>query len=789
VRVPLSWLRDFAPFDLDPIELGEVFDDLGMVVEGLERIGEGLDGVVVARVLDVRPHPKADRVRLTEVDAGNGTPLQVVCGAPNVAAGQLVAFAPVGTALPGDFEIGRRQVRGVWSEGMICSARELGLGQDAEGIMVLPDGHPVGLPLVQALGLEPDVVYDVAIEGNRPDANCMAGVARDAAARLGLPFAIPAHPVAEGQRQAADLASVTVQSPDLSPRFTARVITDVAVGPSPPTVARRLTLAGMRSINNVVDASNYVMLELGQPTHPYDLDRLPGQGLLVRRGRPDEVVVTLDGVERPVGPDDCLICDATGTPVGIGGIMGGASSEISDATTTVLLEAAYFDPMAIARSSKRLGLRTEASARFERGCDPEIIPTAGEHFASLLGTGVTARGLVDVWDRPPPPPPIRLRTDRVNAILGTDLRHDRIPSLLEPIGFRTTHAGDGLHDVVPPSFRPDATTEIDLVEEVARHHGYSRIATTVPPSPFVGRLTPYQRARRQLREILVGAGVSEAMSPPLLAPGENERAGVEEEFIQAVDPLAREESVLRASLLPSLLKAVAFNASHQSPDVSLFEIGHVFRVPAGERGTLPDERERLGVALAAGGDGAVAARHVLDVVLDGLGLSGHRLEAGTAPGLHPTRTARLILGGGAGDGVGVVGEVDPDVLAAFGIEGRVGWIDLDLEAVLPTERSYAQAIPVSRQPSADIDLAFVVDDAVPAGTVAETLHGAAGDLLIDLRLFDVYRSDRLGPGRRSLAYRLRLQATDRTLTEADVTEVRRRCIDAVGQAHGGELRT
>ena len=787
MRVPLSWLRDFAPFDLGPVELGEVFDDLGMVVEGIERIGEGLEGVVVARVLDVRAHPKADRVRLTEVDAGNGAPLQVVCGAPNVATGQLVAFAPVGTVLPGDFEIGRRQVRGEWSHGMICSARELGLGQDAEGIMVLPDAHPVGLPLVEALGLEPDVVYDLAIEGNRPDANCVAGVARDAAARLGLPFAIPAHPVSEGPQAAAGLASVAVESPDLSPRFTARVITDVAVGPSPAAVARRLTLAGMRAINNVVDASNYVMLELGQPTHPYDLDRLPGRGLLVRRGRPGEVVLTLDGVERPVGPDDCLICDAAGEPVGIGGIMGGASSEISEATSTVLLEAAYFDPMAIARSSKRLNLRTEASARFERGCDPEIIPTAGERFASLLGTGVLAQGLVDAWARPAPPPPIRLRTARVNAMLGTELPDDRIRSLLGPIGFRATPVGEGLHDVVPPSFRPDATTEIDLVEEVARHHGYSRIAKTVPPTPFVGHLTPYQRARRQLREILVGAGVSEAMCPPLLAPGENERAGVDEDLIHAVDPLAREESVLRASLLPSLLKAVAFNASHQSPEVNLFEIGHVFRVLSDGRGTLPDEQERLGVALAAGGEGVVAARHVLDVVLDGLGRPGLRLEAATAPGLHPTRTARVVDSAGAV--VGVVGEVDLDVLAAFGIEGRVGWIDLDLEALLPKDRSYPQAVPVSRQPSADIDLAFVVDDAVPAGTVADTIRAGAGPLLVDLRLFDVYRSDRLGGGRRSLAYRLRLQAPDRTLNDADVAQVRQRCIEAVAQAHGGELRT
>ena len=786
MRVPLSWLRDFAPFELDPVELGETFDDLGMVVEGLERVGEGLERVVVARVLGVRAHPKADRVRLTEVDAGDGTPLQVVCGAPNVAAGQLVAFAPVGAVLPGDFAIGRRQVRGEWSEGMICSARELNLGDDADGIMVLAGEPQLGTPLGEALGITTDVVYDLAIEGNRPDANSVAGVARDAAARLRLPFVLPAHPVPEGPAPVADLASVAVESPDLCPRFTGKVITGVTVGSSSPLVARRLTLAGMRPISDVVDASNYVMLELGQPTHPYDLDLLPGRGLLVRRAAPGEVLVTLDGVERRLGDgDDCLICDATGVPVGIGGIMGGASSEISASTTTVLLEAAYFDPMAIARTSKRLNLRTEASARFERGCDPEGIERAVERFCSLLASGTVAAGLLDESRRPAPPPPIRLRTDRVNALLGTSLGDSEVRSLLEPIGFRAAPAGHGAHDVVPPSFRPDATAEIDLVEEVARHHGYSAVPRTVPRSPFVGRLSPYQKERRRLRDVLVGAGVSEAMCPPLLAPGENERAGHTGEVIEAVDPLAREESVLRASLLPSLLKAVAFNGSHRNPDVALFEIGHVFRVPAGSRGQLPDERELLGVALGGARGGAEAAKQVLDVVLGGVGRDDARLEVATAPGLHPTRTARVVLDAP----IGHVGEVDPDVCAAFGIEGRVGWIEVDLESLLPAERVYAQAVPVSRLPSSDVDLAFVVDDAVPAAAVGATVRDAAGPLLVELSLFDVYRSDRLGPARRSLAYRLRLQAPDRTLTDADVAEVRARCIEAVAAAHGAELRT
>ena len=787
--VPLSWLRDFAPFEADPSSLAETFDDLGMVVEGIEKVGEGLGGVVVARVLDVRPHPGADRLQRADVDTGDGSTRQIVCGAPNLAAGQLEALASVGSVLPGGFEIGRRKVRSQWSDGMICSPRELGLGEDADGIMVLPPHLEVGAPFADAMGIGVDVVYDLAIEGNRPDAMSIAGVARDAAARLGLPFAIPEHPLVEADLRTAEVATVGVDCPDLCPRFTARAVDGVEVGPSPPWVVHRLTLAGMRPISNVVDASNFVMLELGQPTHPYDLDLLPGHGLLVRRARPGEVLVTLDGVERRLGDgDDCLICDATGVPVGIGGIMGGASSEISATTRRVLLEAAYFTPMAIARTSKRLGLRTEASARFERGCDPAGIEAAVARFCSLLETGQVAAGMLDASNLPPPAAPIRLRTARVNALLGTSLDEGQIRSCLEPIGFATAPAGDAVLEVVPPSFRPDATGEIDLVEEVARHHGYSRIARTVPRSAQVGGLSTYQRERRRLRDVLAGAGVSEASSSPLLAPGDHERAGLSGEAIEAVDPLAREESVLRTSLLPGLLKAVAFNASHRNPDVALFELGHVFAVPADRAAELPDEREKVAVAVAGTGAGAPAAKRILDVVLDGLRRAPEaRLEATTAaPGLHPTRTARLEL---AGEAAGYVGEVDPDVVEAFGIEGRVGWIELDLDLVLPTRRTYVQARPVSKLPSSDIDLAFMVDDAVPAAAVEATLRRAGGELVVDLCLFDVFRDPRIGAGRRSLAYRLRLQALDRTLTDAEIAEVRDRCVAAVGEVHGAELRS
>ena len=784
MRVPLSWLRDFAPVEGDPADLAAVLSALGLVVDGLERVGEGLDDIVVARVLATRSHPGADQVQLVDVDAGNGSALQVVCGAFNFAAGDLVPLAPVGARLPGGMEIGRRKVRGEWSDGMLCSAAELGLSADAAGILVLAAGAAEpSTPLTEALGMRPDVVFDLDVTPNRPDAMCVAGVARDLAAQLGVPFSRPDPQVAGG---ATSTASVTVDALDLCPQFTATVLEGVGVGPSPAWLANRLTLAGMRPINNVVDVSNYVMLELGQPNHPYDLDVLPGRGLSVRRARPGERLVTLDGVERRLEVDDCLICDAEGSPVGIGGIMGGASTQISPTTATVALEAAWFSPLAIARTSKRLGLRTEASARFERGVDVEGVDRSVARYCQLAAevAGATAGDTVDVKGELPEPVRVVVRTRRVNALLGTALLPDQVQGYLEPIGFSCAPAdGGGDFVVTIPSWRPDSEREVDVVEEVARHHGYANIARTVPAVTGVGGLSPYQRDRRRVREILVGAGLVEAWATSFLAPGDLERAGLPTDAVQLENPLVAEESILRTSLLPGLLRAVATNQSHRNPDVALFEVGHVFLPPA-DGAALPEEPEHLALALA--GRDATDAKRVWDLLAGGLRLAGADLEAASPPGLHATRSAAVLAGGGAT--VGVVGEVDPDVLVDHGIEGRVGWLQVDLGGLLAAPRRPATYRPVSRFPSADVDLAFVVDGAVPAGAVEAALREAGGDLLESVELFDVFRGTQSGQGRRSLAYRLRFSALDHTLTDTELAALRQACIDASQAAHGAELR-
>ena len=784
MRAPLSWIREFAPVEGDPAAVAAALSSLGLVVEGVQLVGEGLDQVVVARVLGTAPHPRADRVQLVDVDPGDGSPVHVVCGAFNFGPGDLVPLARPGDRLPGGMEIGRRKVRGEWSDGMLCSAAELGLGDDHSGIFVLSPGAEPGAPLADALGIRPDVVFDLDVTPNRPDALSVTGVARDLAARLRVPFAVPEPPALPGGEPAK--VGVVVEADDLCPRFTATRLEGVNVGPSPSWMATRLTLAGMRPINNVVDVSNYVMLERGQPNHPYDLDRLGGGGLLVRRGRPGEVVVTLDEVERPVGDDDCLICDADGAPVGIGGIMGGANSEIAETTDTVLLEAAWFTPLAVARTSARLGLRTEASVRFERGVDVEVTLPAVARFCQLaaeVGAGTAVGATVDFRARVPERARVVVRTERVNAILGSALAPTEVAGYLEPIGFACEPVADGSFRVAIPSWRPDCEREIDVIEEVGRHHGYDRITRTLPPTAAAGGgLTPYQRERRRVRGLLVGLGVSEAWSNSFLTPEDLARAGLPAEAVEVENPLAQEESALRTSLRPGLLRALVTNASHRNPDVRLFEMGHVFLPPhAGEE--RPPEPEHLAVVLA--GCPAPEATRVWRVLVDALGLDDLLVAHSPVAGLHPTRSAQIRQDGQA---IGAVGEVDPDVLAAHDLEAPVAWLEVDLGALLTLPRRPRVYRPVSRYPSADVDLAFVADEGVAVQSFLEALRQAGGELLEDVWLFDVFRGPQLGDGRRSLAFRVRFSALDHTLTEEELAALRAGCIEAVEVSLPARLR-
>lgn len=784
MKVLLSWLREFAPIDGSADELSEALSDLGLAVEDMQILGGNFDGVVVARVLALRPHPQADKIQLVDVDLGDGEALQICCGAFNMAVGDLVPLATLGTVMPGGLEIAKRKLRGEWSNGMLCSARELELADDHAGIFILDPSLTPGTPLREALGLETDVLFDLDVTGNRPDAMSVAGVARDLAARLGVPFQMPEPVVAESSNaDAATRLHIEVLDRDLCGRFLARVIDDVRIGPSPEWMQKRLLALGQRPINNVVDVSNYVMFELGQPSHTFDLGKVTAGTLRVRRAVEGETLTTLDGHVRALLPTDGVICDRDDHPISLAGVMGGLTTEIDDQTTSVLLEIAWWDPLTIAQTAKRLGLRSEASTRYERSCDPELADRAARRFAELLAqTGATlAPGTIDVRGNTPSREPVLVRTARVNAILGTALDQASIASALEPIGFDVRVTGPDQH-VTIPTFRLDTTNEIEIIEEIARRVGFTAIGKTVPRSPLTGTLSTRQTERRTVRRTLTGLGIDEVLPLPFLAPGDLERAGCEGHPIELTNPLVAEESVLRTSLRVGLLKTLAYNASHRNLGLRIFEVGHVYAHPKREQ-RLPDEREVLAVAL--GGREASAAIDVWSALVDAFALKKDRMVQTTASGLHPSRTALIEV---AGTIVGALGEIDPAVCESFGVPERVAWLEVDLDVLLGLphdERPYSR---FSRYPSSDVDLAFEVAETCPAADVERQIRKAAGDLLVSLALFDVYRGDRVAEGTRSLAYALRLQAADRTLTDTEITEVRARCITAVEKSLPATLR-
>lgn len=786
--VSLSWLQEFAPVGDDTEMLAEVMTDLGMVVEDIIEVGDAWDGIIVARVLSLNRHPNADKIQLVGVDVGDGQSLQICCGAFNMAEGDLVPLATVGTTMPNGMEIAARALRGEDSNGMLCSAPELGIDGTVDGIEILPDDAPLGQPLVELLGDSSDTVFDLDLEGNRPDALSVAGVARDVAARLGIPFSPRSSALVETTQSAAAMASVEIMAPDLCPRFGIRVLTDLQPAESPSWMKSRLAAAGMRPISPIVDISNYVMLELGQPNHTYDLDKVPDGRIGVRMAREGETLVTLDAVERTLTPDDGVIVDANDRAIGLAGVMGGESTEISDSTSSVLLEAAVWDRMTVAKTSRRLNLRSEASTRCERGVDYAGIETALDRFCELAADICSAQvsaGTIIEEGNLVPAPVVRARTERINHILNLSLTDPEIVTILDPIGYTTTVAEAGQLDVQVPTWRPDSTIEADIIEEVGRHHGYSKSGRRVPRPPQTGRLTHGQKSRRRIRTAMMALGYSETMPMPFLAPHDLTGAGLPDDGITLANPLVVEESVLRTSLLPGLLKTVRYNQSHRAGPLRLFELGTVYHASDHE---LPDEPEWVGaISTGFSDDGAAAETAVRSLrgLAAALGLVNVIITNTARAGMHPTRSGRVNFRGRT---VGEVGEIDPRVTGAYGVKGRVGWIQLDTKVIIEAMRSVPKQKPVSRFPSSEIDLSFVVADEVPTDKVRGVIAKAGGKLLREVSLASVFRSPDMEGGTRSLTYSLRFQSDEATLTDDELTEARQSVIDAVTKAKLGSLR-
>jgi phenylalanyl-tRNA synthetase beta chain len=797
MRVTLDWLRDFVdlPTD-DPSALADAFESLGHEVEEWEALAPSFRGVVIGRVLGVGPHPNADKVRLCEVDVGDQV-LAIVCGAWNFEAGAVVPVAVPGAVLQETFEIGKRSIRGVESNGMICSEEELEVGEESAGIMVLNDDYPdaadrIGADFSSVLPF-PDAIFDLSITPNRPDCLSVYGLARELAAYYDVP--LRGRDIAVVETGEPGTTEVTITDDTACPRFAGREVRDITLGPAPHWMRARLRATGSRPISNVVDASNYAMMEFGHPTHAFDLDRL-GDAIVVRHARPDERVVTLDGQDRELTAEDIVVADRT-RPVAIAGVMGGAATEVHDDTTRVLVEAAYWNPPSILLTSKRLGLRSEASARFERGMDPEFCALASDRVAQLLeqiAGGRVAPGIADEYPARATPREIVFPLGEVDRILGITLARDTVVDLLGRLGFVAT--GDDPLLVIVPTWRPDVLRPADLVEELARLHGFDNIPDEVRVGTG-GGLPFRERRLRELRAVLVGAGYHETLRFSFVGPADLGALGLPEGDparvgIPLVNPLRDEEGVMRTTLLPGLLRAAGLNLARHVEDVRLFEVGKVF-LAGSEK--LPEQPDRLGF-VAAGklpdswegprdGHDVYEATGLWELLADALNLPDPSVRPGRAPSFHPGRTAEVLI---AGTPVGVVGEVLPEVAARFGLgDGRVAAGELDLEPLLVNRGNWSFRTP-SLHPPQIFDLAFSVNEAVPASALLEAIDAGAGTWLEARHVFDVYRGAGIAEGHKSIAVRLTLRAADHTLTDAEVAPVRRSIVERVEAETGAELR-
>jgi phenylalanyl-tRNA synthetase beta chain len=802
MRISLKWLSEYVEISgLAAEEVARRLTGVGLEVEAVERLGQGLEGVVAARILSSERHPDAEKLSVTAVDRGDGAPLQVVCGARNYQVGDVVPLATVGTVLPGGQRIEKARLRGVESAGMLCSAREIGIDADASGLLILPPDVRPGTPVAEALGLD-DVVLEVNVTPNRPDALSHLGIAREVAASLGRPVRPPAPRLSESGAPASSLARVRIEAPDKCSRYAARVIEGVRIGPSPAWLTRRLESCGVRPISNVVDATNYVLLELGHPLHAFDLDKVAGAEIVVRTARPGERIVTLDGKERMLEPDDLLIADRDRGSA-LAGVMGGGDSEISAGTSRVLLESAWFQPSGIRRTSRRQGLQSEASYRFERGADPGMVIPALDRCAALLAelSGGTVRpGAIDVHPRPSRIAEVRLRWRRPAEILGLDVPREETRRILEGLGFQVRRGDDQGATFAVPSWRVDVSLEEDLVEELVRARGYDAIPETLPRSASWTPAEPREAvAAGRLRTALEACGFREAVNFSFVPPADLARIGAPAPLLLQ-NPISAEMAAMRTALAPSLLRNLAGNLRRGSEEARLYELARVYRARP-EGGDPPAEEELRLAAVLFGrrhphgwtspaepeegrerprdpGIDFYDARAAVEAVGEALGLRLRFQPPGEpVPWLHP-RSA-CAVSSPEGSHLGFLGEVHPRVATAFELPPQVMALELSAEALLSAARLVPSHRPVSSFPAVTRDFAVEVDAGVPAAAVERVVTAFAAEAPVEeWTLFDVYAGGDLGRrGKKSVAVYLRYRAPDRTLTDAEVDELHARIVE------------
>ncbi|MCJ8009885.1 phenylalanine--tRNA ligase subunit beta [Lederbergia wuyishanensis] len=801
--VSYKWLQDYV--DLKGVtarELAEKITRSGIEVDGVEQLSAGMKDVVVGHVLECEKHPEADKLNKCQVDIGEGTPVQIICGAPNVAKGQKVAVAKVGAILPGNFKIKKAKLRGEESNGMICSLQELGIEgklvakEFAEGIYVFPENTEVGADALHLLNLD-DEVLELDLTPNRADALSMLGVAYETAAILNKEVKLPEIALNASNEKAEDYISVQIDAKEDNPLYTAKIIKNVKIGPSPLWLQTRLMSAGIRPHNNVVDVTNFILLEYGQPLHAFDYDRFGSKEVVVRLAHEGEKIVTLDDTERTLTADQLVITNGA-EPVALAGVMGGANSEVGNDTTTILLESAYFAGQSIRNTSKHHGLRSEASSRYEKGVDPARVHPAAERAAQLiaeLADGEVLEGIVEANYLQIEPAVVSITLEKINRVLGTEINKESVIDIFNRLNFEVSTEDENFI-VTVPTRRGDITIEEDLIEEVARLYGYDNLPKTLPRGASLpGGLSVVQARRRAARGFLEGAGLYQAITYSLTSEEKATRFAIESrEPVKLAMPMSEERSRLRLSIIPQLLESVSYNLARQHDSVYLYEIGSVFL--SNGQDMQPEEREHIAGALTGlwvenewqGEKRPVdffVAKGIVEGLLDKLGVSTNiEYRRAELEGMHPGRTAEILL---SGEVIGYVGQVHPHVQKALDLKNTYVF-EIKAGPLFNYELPPLVYVPIPRFPSITRDIALVVDKEVSAGTLSAIIKEAGKKLLKSVRVFDLYEGEHMEKGKKSIAFSLTYSNPERTLTDEEVVKAHNKVLAELKEKAGAELR-
>ncbi|WP_031516057.1 phenylalanine--tRNA ligase subunit beta [Desulfofalx alkaliphila] len=807
MQVSYKWLQEYVDLNISPRELADRLTMAGVAVENVNYLGEGISNVVTGQIVKIDPHPNADKLIICQVTTDGENRIQIVTGATNVSEGDKVPVAKEGAKLPGGIVIKKSKLRGEESRGMLCSGQELAIDsklmppEQQSGIMLLPEDAPLNVDIVEYLGLD-DHILELDLTPNRGDCLSMIGVAREVAALLGVEVRMPQCNPTEGEADVSGLAKIDIEDADLCRRYVARVVQNVKIGPSPQWMQQRLRAAGVRPINNIVDVTNYVMMELGQPLHAFDYDKLADRHIIVRRAKADEKIVSLDGFERKLNENMLAICDPKG-PVAVAGVMGGLDSEVTDNTTNVLIESAYFNPVSVRRTSKALALRSESSARFEKGIDIGGCVRAAHRAAYLmqqLAGGSVARGVIDNYPNPLVEKTVVLRPARVEYLLGVAVPKEDIISILNSLQFKVQDQGEELL-VTVPSFRPDVSIEVDLIEEVARMYGYNQVPdTSIYGITTQGKRTESQRLVNKIKNVLVGCGLTEVVTYGFVSPKVYDMMNLPEDsvFRNALvlqNPLSEEQSIMRTVPVPSLLEVLQRNHNRQIHSGAIFEIGKVYYPVEGQ--DLPDERATLAMAFSGStveswNKPAVAmdfyyAKGVLEVLFNKIGIKDVRyVPFGGAPSFHPGRVAAVEVNGKM---IGVLGELHPNVLESYQLPHRAVACKFDIQDLMDAERQQPKFQSLPKFPAVERDLALIVKQSVPVQQMIDVINKAAGKIMKSVKVFDVYVGSQVAEGYKSVAFSLLFQASDRTLTDQEVSSQIKKISKALNAEFDAQLRS